>query len=70
MQVSMSRRDSRQSELREGHDAKDLGATEGAGTGVSTTPFDDAAEGLPRRQLHPLREPRLAYVHSCDTSGS
>jgi hypothetical protein len=51
-------------ELREGHDAKQVGATQRANARVALVPLDDATEGLPRHELHHLREQRLAHVHA------
>jgi hypothetical protein len=51
-------------ELGEGHDAKDLGAAQGAHSGVSAMPLDDPPERLPWHELHDLREQRLACVHA------
>jgi hypothetical protein len=50
-------------QLREGHDAKQVGAAQRAHPGVATMALDDAAERLPRHELHDLRKQRLAHVH-------
>ena len=62
-------------QLREGHDAKLLGATEAARPVIAAVPIDDAMEGLPRQEVHDLREQGLAEVHgnlqqqeSCQTA--
>jgi hypothetical protein len=54
-------------QLREGHDAKLLGATEAARPLIAAVSIDDAMEGLPRQELHDLRKQGLADVH--DDSG-
>jgi len=51
-------------ELREGHDAKQVGATQRAHARSAFVPLDDATEGLPRHELHHLRKQRLAHVHA------
>ena len=51
-------------ELREGHDAEHLGTTQGTHARIAPISCDDALEGLPRHELHDLREQRLAYVHA------
>src|SRR5674476_1056178 len=50
-------------QLREGHDAKLLGATEAARPVIAAVTIDDAMEGLPRQEVHDLREQGLAEVH-------
>src|SRR5271168_3181551 len=50
-------------QLREGHDAKLLGATEAARPVIAAVSIDDAVEGLPRQEVHGLREQGLAEVH-------
>src|SRR5450756_2541700 len=50
-------------QLREGHDAKLLGATEAARPVIAAVTIDDAMEGLPRKEVHDLREQGLAEVH-------
>jgi len=50
-------------QLREGHDAKLLGATEAARPVIAAVPIDDTMEGLPRQEVHGLREQGLAEVH-------
>ena len=50
-------------QLREGHDAKLLGATEAARPVIAAVTIDDAMEGLPRQEVHDLREQHLAEVH-------
>src|SRR5665213_1322664 len=52
------------SELREGHDAKQIGATKRAHTCIALMPFNDACKGFPRHKLHHLRKQRLANVHA------
>src|SRR5204862_7558845 len=49
--------------LREGHDTKLLGATETARPVIAGVSMDDAMEGLPRQEVHDLREQGLAEVH-------
>lgn len=51
-------------QLREGHHAKHVGATQGAHTGMATVALDDASESLPRRVFHHLRKQRLSNVHA------
>jgi len=51
-------------ELREGHDAEQIGAAQRAYSRVAIVPFDDACEGFPRHKLHPLRKQRLAHIHA------
>jgi prephenate dehydratase len=51
-------------ELRERHHAKQVGAAERAHAGIAVVPLDDSTEGLPRHELHHLREQRLAHVHA------
>jgi hypothetical protein len=43
-------------QLREGHDAKLLGATEAARPVIAAVTIDDAMEGLPRQEVHDLHE--------------
>ena len=50
-------------QLREGHNAKLLGATEAARPVIAVVSMDDAMEGLPRQEVHGLREQGLAEVH-------
>src|SRR5271170_4845543 len=50
-------------QLREGHDAKLLGATEATRPVVAAVSIDDAVEGLPRQEVHGLREQGLAEIH-------
>ena len=50
-------------QLREGHDAKLLGATKAARPVIAAVTIDDPMEGLPRQEVHDLREQRLAEVH-------
>jgi hypothetical protein len=50
-------------QLRESHDAKLLGATEAARPVIAAVSIDDAMEGLPRQEVHDLREQGLAEVH-------
>ena len=50
-------------QLREGHDAKLLGATQAARPVIAAVSIDDAMEGLPRQEVHGLREQGLAEVH-------
>jgi hypothetical protein len=52
------------SELRKGHDAEQVGTAQRAHARVALVPFDDAPEGLPRHELHHLREQRLPHVHA------
>src|SRR5450759_4510226 len=47
-------------QLREGHDAKLLGATEAARPVIAAVTIDDAMEGLPRQEVHDLHEQGLA----------
>src|SRR5271154_386710 len=54
-------------QLREGHNAKLLSATEAARPVIAAVSIDDAMEGLPRQELHDLRKQGLADVH--DDSG-
>ena len=56
-------------DLREGHDAKQVGATQRASARVALVSLDDATEGLPRHELHHLREKRLAHVHASPRVG-
>ena len=51
-------------QLREGHDAEQIGAAKRAYTRVATVSLDDAAKRLPRHKLHDLRKQRLAHVHA------
>jgi len=51
-------------ELAERHDAKQVGAAERAHAHIAPVSLDDASEGLPRHELHDLREQCLAYVHA------
>src|SRR5208282_1328149 len=50
-------------QLREGHDAKLLGATEAARPVIAAVTINDAMEGLPRQEVHDLRKQGLAEVH-------
>ena len=50
-------------QLRKGHDAKLLGATEAARPVIAAVSIDDAMEGLPRQKVHDLRKQGLAEVH-------
>jgi hypothetical protein len=50
-------------QLREGHDAEQIGAAKRAHTCVATVSLDNAAKCLPRHKLHNLRKQRLAHVH-------
>jgi hypothetical protein len=43
-------------QLREGHDAKLLGATEAARPVIAAVTIDDAMEGLSRQEVHDLHE--------------
>jgi hypothetical protein len=52
------------SELRKGHAAKLLGATQGARPMIAAIASDDAMKSFPRQKVHHLREQRLAKVHS------
>jgi len=52
------------SELGKCHDAKQVRASQCAHTRVAVVPLDDAGEGLPRHELHHLREQRLAHIHA------
>src|SRR5207342_1168116 len=49
-------------QLRKGHDAKLLGATEAARPVIAVVSMDDAMEGLPGQEVHDLREQCLADV--------
>jgi hypothetical protein len=49
-------------QLRKGHDAKLLGATEATRPAVAAVSIDDAMEGLPRQKVHGLREQGLAEI--------
>jgi hypothetical protein len=49
--------------LREGHDAKLLGATEAARPVIAAVTIDDAMEGLSRQEVHDPHEQGLAEVH-------
>lgn len=51
-------------ELRKGHHAKQLGAAQRTHTRIALVPVDDSTKGLPRHELHDLREQRLAHVHA------
>lgn len=51
-------------QLREGHHAKQIGATKRSHTCVAAVSIDDAAKRLPRHKLHDLRKQRLAHVHA------
>ena len=48
----------------EGQDAKHIGAAERAHPRIALVPRDNASEGLPRHELHDLREQRFAHVHA------
>ncbi len=50
--------------LREGHDAKLLGATEVSYPVIAAVAIHDAMEGFPRQKVHDLREQRLAEIHA------
>jgi len=50
-------------QLREGHDAKLLGAIEATRPVIAAVSIDDAMEGLPRQKVHGLREQGLAEIH-------
>jgi len=50
--------------LRKGHDAKLLGATEASYPVIAAVAIHDAMEGLPRQEVHDLREQRLAEIHT------
>src|SRR5271169_3528182 len=50
-------------QLREGHDAKLFGATEATRPVIAAVTIDDTMEGLPRKEVHDLREQGLADVH-------
>ena len=50
-------------QLREGHDAKLLGATEATRPVVAAVSIDDAVESLPRQKVHGLCEQGLAEIH-------
>jgi hypothetical protein len=52
------------SELSEGHHAKQVGAAQRAHARIALVLLDDSTEGLPRHELHHLREQRLAHVHA------
>jgi hypothetical protein len=41
-----------------------LGIAQRAHSRIAVVSFDDASEGLPRHELHDLREQRLAHVHA------
>jgi len=51
-------------ELREGHDAKQVRAAQGANASIALVSLDDSSEGLSRNELHYLRKQRLAHVHA------
>jgi hypothetical protein len=51
-------------ELCESHDTKQIAAVQRAHARIASVPLDDASEGLPRHELHDLREQRLAQVHA------
>ena len=51
-------------QLQEGHDAKQICATQRTHTRIATVALDDTPEGLPRYELHNLRKQRLAQVHA------
>jgi hypothetical protein len=51
-------------ELRGGHHAKQVGATQRAHARVALVSLDNSTEGLPRHELHHLREQRLAHVRA------
>ena len=51
------------SQLREGHRAELLGTGHVANAGIALVSLDDSPEGLPRHELHDLREQRLARIH-------
>ena len=51
-------------ELGEDHHAKQVGAAQHAHTRIALVALDDPTEGLPRHELHHLREQRLAHVHA------
>ena len=55
--------------LGESHDAKLIGATEGSYPVIAAVTIHDAMEGLPRQEVHDLREQRLASVHRCERFG-
>ena len=44
--------------------AEQVGAAQRAHARVAIVALDDASEGLPRHELHDLREQRLAHVHA------
>jgi hypothetical protein len=50
-------------QLRKGHDAKLLGATETARPVIAAVAIHDAMEVFPRQKIHDLREQGLADVH-------
>jgi len=54
-------------QLRKGHDAKLFGAGQRLHVAIAVAPIDDAMEGLPRQEVHQLREQRLACVHGRDS---
>jgi hypothetical protein len=56
-------------QLCEGHHPKQIGAIEGAHTGVAVVTLDDTPKGLPRHELHDLGKQRLANVHASPPSG-
>lgn len=57
-------------QLREGHGAELLWATQAAHSGISTIAIHDARKTGPRNELHNLREQRLAQVHSSPPENS
>ena len=52
------------SELREGHDAKQIGATKRAHTCIAPVPFNDACKGFSTAQTPSPAQTPLAHVHA------
>ena len=51
-------------QLREGHDAKDIGTAQTPHARIALMPIHDAPKRLPRHELHELCEQRLSQVHA------
>ena len=58
------------SQLREGHGAELLGATQAAHSGIAAITHHNPREAGPRYKLHELREQRLAQVHRSSPEAS
>ena len=51
-------------QLRKGHYARQIGATQGAHTGIAAMAIDDPSKRFPWHVLHDLRKQCLAHVHA------